>query len=271
MSSVPFYSTVLSVLACLIPPYALRLTRVFGTKRVGWVIFSVFVLLATLQLIRAWHPMGWVLNSALTLDLFYLLVPVLLLIGMVHIETFLKERLRVEEEEKRLRGELELQVKERTAQLDTANDELQREISLRKQGEQELRKSKEGYRFLFDENPLPMMIFDLHTLHFLAFNNAALRFYGFSHADFKQLSATNLWAPEDLQAFLADCSKSTVLGEPPRLWRHQRKNLGIAQVEVTSHDLIYAESQARLVLIYDVSSRQAQPQVSQVPEVTQAV
>ena len=59
VNAVPFYSTVLSVLACLIPPYALRLARVFGTKRVGWVIFSVFVLLGALQLIRAWHPMGW--------------------------------------------------------------------------------------------------------------------------------------------------------------------------------------------------------------------
>src|SRR5438105_2359688 len=208
VNSVPVYSTILSVLACLIPPYALRLTRVFGTKRVGWVIFSVFVLLAALQLIRAWHPMGLVLDPTLTLDLLYLFVPLLLLIGMGHIETVLKERLRVEEEEKRMRGELESQVQERTAQLDNANDELQREISLRKQGEQELRKSKDGYRFLFDENPLPMLIFDLHTLRFLAFNNAALRFYGFTHAEFKQLSAADLCAPEEVDAFVTDCARS---------------------------------------------------------------
>src|SRR5215510_2078315 len=159
MSSGPVYSTVLSVFACLIPPYALRLTRVFGTKRVGWVIFSVFVLLAALQLVRAWHPMGLMLNPALTLDLLYLLVPVLLLIAMVHAETLMKERLRVEQEEKRLRAGLEQEVQQRTAELDAANEELQRETSLRKTGEQELRKSKEGYRFLFHENPLPMWIF----------------------------------------------------------------------------------------------------------------
>jgi PAS domain S-box-containing protein len=262
-NAVPFYSTVLSVLACLIPPYALRLTRVFGTRRVGWVIFAAFVLLASLQLIRAWHPLGWALDPGLTLDLFYLLVPVLLLIGMVHIETFLKERVRVEEEEKRMRIELELQVQERTAQLDAANDELQREISLRKQGEQELRKSKEGYRFLFDENPLPMLIFDLHTLRFLAFNNAALRFYGFTHAEFKQLSASDLCAPLEVQAFLADCARSTVLGQAPRVWRHLRKNGCPAEVEVTAHDLVYAESQARLILIYDVSSSRQQTQIGE--------
>src|SRR5690349_8527124 len=84
LSMVSLYGTALSLLACLIPPYALRLTRVFGTKRVGWVIFSAFVLLAALQLIRAWHPMGFALDPGRTLDLLYLLVPVMLLIGMMH-------------------------------------------------------------------------------------------------------------------------------------------------------------------------------------------
>jgi PAS domain-containing protein len=247
------------MLACLIPPYALRLTRAFGTKRVGWVIFTVFLLLATMQLIRAWHPMGLVLDPALTLDLLYLLVPVLLLIGMLHIETFLKERLRVEAEEKRLRDALEFQVQERTAQLHTANEELQREISLRKQGEQELRKSKDAYRFLFDENPLPMLIFDLHTLDFLAFNSAALRFYGFNSEEFKRLSVVDLCAPGEAEVFLADCARTSVLDQPPRFCRQRRKNHSIAEVEMTAHDLTYAERRARLLLIYEGSSaRQGQ-------------
>src|SRR4051812_28844634 len=119
ITAVPVYSTVLSVLACLIPPYALRLTRVFGTKRVGWVVFFAFILLAALQLVRAWHPLGWALDAERTLDILYLVVPVMLLIGMLHIETVFKERLRVEKEEKRLRGELESQVQQRTAELNT--------------------------------------------------------------------------------------------------------------------------------------------------------
>jgi PAS domain S-box-containing protein len=258
MSSVPVYSTVLSIVACLIPPYALRLTRVFGTKRVGWVIFSVFILLAALQLTWAWQPMGLALNPKLTLDILYLLVPTLLLIGMLHIETVFKERLRVEEEEKRMRGELELQVRERTAQLGSANEELQREISLRKQGEQELRKSKEGYRFLFDENPMPMWIFDLRSLRFLAFNNATLRYYGFSHAQFKELTPADLCVPGEVADFLADCARASVIGQPRKVWRHLKKDGSVTEVELTTHDLIYAESQARLVLAYDVSGRQQQ-------------
>src|SRR6266404_6167440 len=167
MTYAHIFSLVFSLFPCVIPPYAFRLNRVFGTKRVGWVLFTVFSLLAALQVVRSWHPMGLGLDPGFTLDLFYLLIPVLLLIGMVHIETLFKERMLVEQEEKRMRSELELQVKERTAALDKSNQELQEEISLRKRGEEELRKSKEQYRFLFDENPQPMWIFDLRSLRFL--------------------------------------------------------------------------------------------------------
>ena len=102
----PSFSVVVSLLPCVIPPYAFRLNRVFGTKRVGWMLFGVFSLLATLQLIRSWHPFGLGISSGMTLDLLSLLIPALLLIGMAHIESLFKERLRVEQEEKRMRAEL---------------------------------------------------------------------------------------------------------------------------------------------------------------------
>ena len=178
-------------------------------KPVGWVIFSVFVLLAALQLVRAWHPMGLALDPTTTLDLLYLVIPVLLLVGMLHIETVFKKQLHVEAEERRMRGELENQVRERTAQLDEANESLQREISMRKTGEQELRKSKDSYRFLFEENPLPMWIFDLHTLRFLAFNNAALRHFGFTHTQLKELSPAELGIPAERAEFIADCAQTS--------------------------------------------------------------
>src|SRR2546423_15293152 len=115
--------------------------RCFGAQRVGWVPFGVFSSLALLMLLRSWQPWNFGLSHAVAMDLLNFLIPVLLLIGMVHIDTLMRERLRVEKEEQRLRGELETQVKERTAALDTANEGLQQEISLRKQGEQELLKS----------------------------------------------------------------------------------------------------------------------------------
>src|SRR5215471_12619198 len=213
MSFSVVHSVALALLACIIPPYAFRLSRVFGTQRVGWALVIVFTSLAALMLARSWQPFG--LDSKLTLDLLNFLIPVLLLIGMAHVETLFKERLRLEEEEKKLRTGLESEVKARTADLDKANEELQHEISLRKQGEEELRKSKEQYRFLFEENPQPMWIFALDTLKFLAFNRATLRHYGYSNNEFREITAKDLCLAEEVQAFVAEASKAS-LDLPPR-------------------------------------------------------
>ena len=257
-------SLVLSLLPCLIPPYALRLNRVFGTRRVGWVLFAVFSLLAALQLMRALQPMGLGLDPGITLDLLNFLVPMLLLGSMVHIETLFRERLRVEEQEKKMRAELENQVRERTAALDQANEELQREISLRKQGEGELRKSKEQYRFLFHENPQPMWIYDQNTFRFLAFNAAALCRYGYSAAEFRDLTVKDLCSPGEADAFVAESAGTSPGAQRRALWRHCRKDGSLLEVEISALDLVYSGQPARLVLANDVTAqRQLQQQLVQ--------
>jgi two-component system cell cycle sensor histidine kinase/response regulator CckA len=264
------YNLALTILPCLIPPYAFRLARVFGTRKVGWLLFGVFCLLAVLQVVRSWHPMGLGLDPGLMMDMLYLLVPMLLLIGMAHIESLFKERLRLEAEEKKLRAGLEVQVKERTAQLDDANVELRQEISLRKQGEQELLKSKAQYRFLFDENPQPMWIFDLKNLRFLAFNRATLRHYGYTSAEFRELTARDLCAPGETADDTAESIKEGMLG----IRRHCRKDGAILEMEVTAQDLVYDGSSARLVLAHDVTAQrelQRQQLDAQKAEVTAQV
>lgn len=250
-----FHSLILSLLPCLIPPYAFRLSRVFGTRRVGWVLVTVFTSLGALMLVRAWQPFG--LDSKLTLDLLNFLIPVLLLIGMVHIETLFRERVRLEEQEKQLRADLESQVRARTAELDKINQELQHEISLRKQGEEELRKSKEQYRFLFEENPQPMWIFALDTFKFLAFNRATLRHYGYSNAEFREMTAKDLCLAEDADAFVAEAGKASLDLPPRKLCRHSKKDGSVIEVEMAVQDLIYAGSSARLVLTSDVTAQRA--------------
>ncbi|HTL54259.1 MAG TPA: ATP-binding protein [Candidatus Limnocylindrales bacterium] len=264
MSAAHFVAIILALLPCLIPPYAFRLSRVFGTKRVGWMVFAVFALLAAMQLVRAFVLVGWLDNPSLTLDILYFVVPVLLLIGMVHLETLFKERLRLEQEQRQLRAKLEVQVKTRTAELDQVNEDLQREISLRKQGEEELRKSKEQYRFLFEENPESMWIFDLETLRFLAFNSAALRRYGYPAAEFRELSAPELCVPEQAQPFLADCAKTGYGVQHRGTWKHRKKDGSPLEVEITSLDLTYTSRPARLVLAHDITAqRQLQKQLLQ--------
>src|SRR5258708_13635697 len=185
------------------------------------------------------------------MDMVRLLVALLLLIGMVHIETLFKERLRLEAEEKKLRAGLEIQVKERTAQLDDANMELRQEISLRKQGEQELLKSKAQYRFLFDENPQPMWIFDLKTSRFVAFNRATLRHYGYTSTEFRELTIDDLRAPDQASSDTTLAVKNGVLG----IKRHRKKDGAIVEMEITAQDLVYDGTEARLMLAHDVTAQ----------------
>jgi len=84
-------------------------------------------------------------NSGMALgvevEVIYSLISMLLLTGMVHIETLLKERLRLEVEEQRLRAELESEVKKKTAYLSRAIEELESEIDGRKRMEAEIEKT----------------------------------------------------------------------------------------------------------------------------------
>ena len=136
------FSSILAGMQLAIPFYGLRLNRVFGTKRIGWGLFAVFSLLTLLHLIRGWEPLGVEIYPGAALEVFYALVPLLLLIGMAHIESLFKERLKAEDEEKRMRCDLEQQVQERTAELAHANAELRREVTERRQLHQQLLRAK---------------------------------------------------------------------------------------------------------------------------------
>jgi PAS domain S-box-containing protein len=255
MSGTPLHSIVLSFLPCLIPLYAFRLCRAFGIQRVGWMVFAVFSLLTTVQVLRFWQPLGVGLDPELTLDLLNFLVPILLLIGMTHIEMILRERLQLEDGETRLRAELELLVKKRTSELDKANEDLQHEISLRRQGAEELRKSKEQYRFLFEENPQPMWISEVETGRFLAFNIATLRHYGYSGTEFRDLTVKDLYPPGESEELGPDAAKDKSGGQTRRIWRHCKKDGTLIEVELTCLDLTYAGCPARLVLAHDVTAQ----------------
>lgn len=117
-----------SAMQFIVAAYALRLNRCFGTARVGWSLFGAFSFLALLQLIQSSASFNGSMDSALKINVTYALISFLLLIGMLHLETMLKERLHLERVEKQLRAELELEVKSKTAHLTRALEELMGEI-----------------------------------------------------------------------------------------------------------------------------------------------
>jgi C4-dicarboxylate-specific signal transduction histidine kinase len=118
-------SLISGVLQFLVAAYALRLNRLFGPVRVGWSLFSAFVLLGLLHLFLSVEAFRGRTELGITVDVVYSLISILLLTGMAHLEALLKERLRAESAEQRAQNELEARVKAQTAELVKANEDLQ--------------------------------------------------------------------------------------------------------------------------------------------------
>ena len=121
--------------------YALRLNRLFGTARVGWSLFWAFLLLALLHLLQFATPFHTGSELGVQIEVLYSLISLLLLTGLVHMETLLKARLRVEREQLRMQSKLKSQVKKQTAHLTRAIQNLEAEINERKRMELEVGKT----------------------------------------------------------------------------------------------------------------------------------
>jgi len=115
---------VAGVLQFAVACYALRLNRLYGAPRVGWSLFAAFAAMALLRLLLSLDLFRTVIEGGRG-EIVYVLTSILLLTGMVHLESLLRERRRAEEVEQKSQARLESQVREQTAELVRANESLQ--------------------------------------------------------------------------------------------------------------------------------------------------
>jgi len=111
-------------------------------------------------------------------------------------------------------------------------------------------------RLLFERNPLPMWVIDAGSRRFLAANQAAVRAYGYSEAEFRTMTMFDIRPAEDrgrLQAYLASRPAATA-SPSPTIWRHQRRNGDIFDVEIVSDAISFEGRPARLVMARDVTA-----------------
>jgi PAS domain S-box-containing protein len=249
------FGWIAGALQLVVPSYALRLVRRFGTSRVGWFVVTAFASLALLHLVVPFKASGAGHASSLTLQLLYVSGSVLLLIGMGHVEMLISERENAHSKEQSLSRKWAEQLQNRTSELVSARDALLQELAGRDETIKALEESEARYRFLFLANPQPMWVMDLRSCRFLSVNQAALRLYGFSHEEFMALTGRDLLLPSDFARFLRDATQPCNGVETRGVWQHRGKDGALIEIEITANDLVYAGRAARLIVATDLGPR----------------
>ena len=103
--------------------------------------------------------------------------------GSVHILRDITDQKRARKALRDAHDELERRVKERTAELTRANEQLKREIEDRTRAENELTLSEEKYRLLFNNDPNPLFLVDLDSSKIIDANTPATVTYQYERKD----------------------------------------------------------------------------------------
>lgn len=146
------------------------------------------------------------------------------------------ERKKTEEKIKELNFSLEQRVSERT---------------------EELSRSEKRYRYLFENNPMPMWVVDLSTFQFLSVNEAAVAHYGYSQKEFLSMTALDIRPGEEKDRFrqLDRTAASTDPHYNRGIWKHLKKDGTLIYVEIIAHSILFEGRTARLILSNDITER----------------
>jgi len=131
----------------------------------------------------------------------------------------------------------------------------------------EERQRETSFRFLFEDNPLPMWVWEHASLRFLAVNNAALEKYGYSREQFLALTLRDTIRTSDWSAI-----DRIVRGDDQKLRaglraRHAKADGTVFDVEIYGRSMVYQGRPASLVAALDITERKrAEREVRQARE-----
>jgi len=132
------------------------------------------------------------------------------------------------------------------------------DITDEKEKELHIHESRIRYKYLFDNNPNPLLLIEqFDDFSIVDVNEAACRLYGYSKDEFIGLSALALRPEEEMDYFLEKMKTEydSSFGENFALTRHYKKNREILNVEVHWTNLNFDGRPIRLVLCNDITER----------------
>lgn len=134
------------------------------------------------------------------------------------------------------------------------------EISELITAERELKASELKYKYIFENNPVPMYVWDMDTTQILAVNERFERLYGYTKAKLLTMTVFDIRPKEDHDSLLAlakDDEKFSNIGKGAYrgISKHIKKSGELMDVEVNAQAIVYEGKRASLVLIQDVTQK----------------
>lgn len=118
-----------------------------------------------------------------------------------------------------------------------------------------VKRRKESFRLLFDNNPMPMWVFDAQTSRFLNVNAAAVEHYGYDRETFLTMRLADIWPQDERDAHMAAVQQLTDAYQSDRNWRHLRADGSEIQVLTFGRRVAFDGRDGFLVAIVDITER----------------
>jgi PAS domain S-box-containing protein len=128
------------------------------------------------------------------------------------------------------------------------------DITKHKRIEEDLKNSEAHFRYLFEQNPVPMLIYELDSFIMLAVNDAFAVHYGYTKTEALALHLIDLYPESEKQAII-DHSKNLQGHAYAGEWHHLKKDSTQMTIEAYSHGFSYEGRAARIAVITDITER----------------
>ncbi len=134
-----------------------------------------------------------------------------------------------------------------------------RDVSARKQAEEELKSSQENYKRLFLYSPLPNWIYDQDSCKVLDVNQAAIDHYGYTREEFLQLNIKELRPKEEIPQLQEYLHKTKSEDRTVRFGKfiHLKKDKTPITVEIYGYRHLFQGKNCRLVVSIDITEKEA--------------
>ncbi len=129
-----------------------------------------------------------------------------------------------------------------------------RMVEEQKQTGNALKESEAQYRYLFEQNPAPMLVYELNSLNMLAVNDAFINHYGYNKDEILSMQLTDLY-PENEKKAIVDLTKKLIGLSYSGEWHQLKKDGTQIAIEAHSHGLSYEGRTARITVINDITER----------------